>query len=84
MSGLQQMENQLHPAFETLQSCLRLLGDNYPPPSTGEGYRSLAIIYYEWNNLDAAEHYGQRASNCCGSMTALLTNSLSLRCFLPA
>ena len=61
MSGLQQMENQLHPAFETLQSCLRLLGDNYPPPSTGEGYRSLAIIYYEWNNLDAAEHYGQRS-----------------------
>ena len=61
MGGLQQLENQLHPAFETYQRCLRLLGDNYPPPSTGEAYRDLATIYYEWNNLDAAEHYGQRS-----------------------
>ena len=61
MGGIQQQENQLHPAFETLQRCLRLLGDNYPPPSTGEAIRALATIYYEWNNLDAAEHYGQRS-----------------------
>ena len=61
MGGVQQLENQLHPAFETLQRCLRLLGDNYPPPSTGEAIRALATIYYEWNNLDAAEHYGQRS-----------------------
>ena len=61
MGGIQQLENQLHPAFETLRRCLRLLGDNYPPPSTGEAYRGLATIYYEWNNLDAAEHYGQRS-----------------------
>jgi len=59
MGQIQQLENQLHPAFETFQRTLRLLGDNYPPPSTGEAYRSLATIYYEWNNLDSAEHYGQ-------------------------
>jgi LuxR family maltose regulon positive regulatory protein len=59
MGQIQQLENQLHPAFETFRRCLRLLGDNYPPPSTGEAYRGLATIYYEWNNLDAAEHYGQ-------------------------
>jgi LuxR family maltose regulon positive regulatory protein len=61
MGGIQLLENQLYPAFETLQRCLRLLGDNYPPPSTGEAIRGLATIYYEWNNLDAAEHYGQRS-----------------------
>ncbi len=61
MGQIQQLENQLHPAFETFQRCLRLLGDNYPPPSTGEAYRGLATIFYEWNNLDAADHYGQRS-----------------------
>jgi LuxR family maltose regulon positive regulatory protein len=61
MGQIQQLENQLHLAFETFQRSLRLLGDNYPPPSTGEAYRGLATIYYEWNNLDAAEHYGQRS-----------------------
>jgi LuxR family maltose regulon positive regulatory protein len=59
MGQIQQLENQLHPAFETFQLSLRLLGDNYPPPSTGEAYRGLATIDYEWNNLDSAEHYGQ-------------------------
>lgn len=59
MGQIQQLENQLHPAFETFRRSLRLLGDNYPPPSTGEAYRGLATIYYEWNNLDSAEHYGQ-------------------------
>jgi LuxR family maltose regulon positive regulatory protein len=59
MGQIQQLENQLHPAFETFQRSLRLLGDNYPPPSTGEAYRGLATIYYEWNDLDAAEHYCQ-------------------------
>ncbi len=61
MGQIQQLEIQLHPAFETFQRSLRLLGDNYPPPSTGEAYRGLATIYYEWNDLDAAEHYGQRS-----------------------
>ena len=61
MGQIQELENQLHPAFETFQRCLQLLGDNYPPPSTGEAYLGLATIYYEWNDLDAAEHYGQRS-----------------------
>ena len=42
MGQIQQLENQLHPAFETFQRSLRLLGENYPPPSTGEAYRGLA------------------------------------------
>jgi LuxR family maltose regulon positive regulatory protein len=39
---------------------LRLAGD-LPQPVVCEAYRGLAQIYYEWNDLDAAEQYGQQS-----------------------
>jgi ATP/maltotriose-dependent transcriptional regulator MalT len=58
---IQVLENQIHPAAETFQRFLRLLGDHYPPPSAGEAYRGLAYICYEWNDLDSAEQHGQKS-----------------------
>jgi len=54
-----QMENQLHLAAETYQSVLQLV-DDYSPSSAGVVYFGLARICYEWNDLDAAEQYGER------------------------
>jgi len=61
LGQIQELENQLHSAAETFRRCLRLLGDNYPPPSAGEAYRGLAHICYEWNDLEAAEQHGQKS-----------------------
>ena len=57
---LQELENQLYPAAETYRRALQLLGDQ-PPPSASEAYLGLARIFYEWNDLDAAEQHGQQS-----------------------
>ncbi len=54
------MENQLYQAAETYRRALQLLGDQ-PPPSASEAYLGLARIFYEWNDLDAAEQHGQQS-----------------------
>jgi len=60
LGQLQELENQLYPAAETYRRSLQLLGDQ-PPPSTCEAYLGLARIFYEWNDLDAAEQHGQQS-----------------------
>ncbi len=56
---IQEVENQLHQAAETFQSLLRLVGD--PPwPGACEACVGLARIHYQWNDLAAAERYGQQ------------------------
>ena len=59
LGQIQELENQLHLATELYQRVLQLIGDS-PLPTAGEAYRGLAQIYYEWNDLDAAERYGQQ------------------------
>ena len=56
----QELDNQLAVAAETYRSVLALFGD-YPQPNAEEAYLGLARIHYEWNDLDVAEGYGQRA-----------------------
>ena len=58
LGRVQETENQLYLAAETYQRVLQLYGD-YPLPNACEAYLGLARIYYEWNDLDAAEQYGQ-------------------------
>lgn len=57
---LQHMENQLYLAAETYQQVLHLYGD-HPQPSAADVYLGLARISYQWNDLDAAERYGQQS-----------------------
>ena len=54
------MENQLYLAAETYRQVLQLAGD-LPQPVVCEAYLGLARIFYEWNDLDAAEQYGQQS-----------------------
>lgn len=60
LGQLQEMDNQLYLAAETYRTVLQLIG-NYLPPLACEAYRGLAHIYYEWNDLDASEQYGQQS-----------------------
>ena len=58
LGQVQEAENQLHLAAETYQRVLPLI-DEYSPHNAPVAYLGLARIYYEWNDLDAAEKYGE-------------------------
>jgi LuxR family maltose regulon positive regulatory protein len=60
LGNIQEAENQLYLAAETYRSVLRLFGDQ-PQPFTCEAHLGLARIFYEWNDLDAAEKYSQQS-----------------------
>ncbi len=60
LGNLQESENQLYQAAETYQCSLRLLGDQASSNADQE-FIGLARIFYEWNDLDAAEQYGQQS-----------------------
>ena len=54
LGNIQEAENQLYLAAETYRRVLRLFGDQ-PQPFACEAHLGLARIFYEWNDLDAAE-----------------------------
>ncbi len=59
LGQIQETENQTHQAAETFQRILELVGD--PPwPAACEAFVGLARIHYQWNDLEAAERYGQQ------------------------
>ncbi|MCI0551721.1 MAG: LuxR C-terminal-related transcriptional regulator [Anaerolineae bacterium] len=60
LGNIQESENQLYLAVETYQRVLQLAGDP-PLPVSCEARLGLARIFYEWNDLEAAEHHGQRS-----------------------
>ena len=60
LGQIQELENQLYLAAETYRRVLQLVGDQ-PPPIASEAYLGLARIFYEWNDLDAAEQHGQQS-----------------------
>lgn len=60
LGQIQEIGNQLYEAAETYRHALQLIGD-YPPPNAAVVYLGLARIYYEWNDLDAAEQYAEQS-----------------------
>ncbi len=60
LGNVQESENQLYLAAETYRRVLQLVGDP-PSPVASEAYLGLARIFYEWNDLDAAQQYGQQS-----------------------
>ena len=57
---IQEFENHLCQAAETFRTGLKLAGD-HPQPFENEGHLGLARIFYEWNDLEAAEQHGQQS-----------------------
>jgi LuxR family maltose regulon positive regulatory protein len=60
LGQVQEAENQLHLAAETYQRVLPVI-DEYSPHNATLAYLGLARIYYEWNDLDASEKYGEQS-----------------------
>ena len=69
LGNIQESDNQLTLAARTYENSLHLAGDP-PQPIACEGFLGLARIHYEWNELDAAEQYGQQ----CFQMTQQMDN----------
>jgi LuxR family maltose regulon positive regulatory protein len=59
LGNLQEADNQLTLAAETYRRVLQLFGDQ-PLPFACEAYLGLARIYYEWNDLSAAEQHARQ------------------------
>jgi LuxR family transcriptional regulator, maltose regulon positive regulatory protein len=60
LGRIQEAENQLYQAGETYRQALDLVGEP-PPPPICDAYLGLARIHYQWNDLDAAQQYGQQS-----------------------
>jgi LuxR family maltose regulon positive regulatory protein len=61
LGQIQESENQLHPAAETYRRLLQVVGDPAHMAAC-EAHHGLARIYYQWNDLDAAERHAQQCA----------------------
>jgi len=61
LGSLQEAENQLYLAAETYRRALHLFGDQPLPTLACEAHLGLARIFYEWNDLDAAQQHRQQS-----------------------
>ncbi|MAS33626.1 MAG: LuxR family transcriptional regulator [Anaerolineaceae bacterium] len=59
LGQLQELDNQLHQASESYQSAIKLSGEP-PHPIVSQAFLGLARINYQWNDLEAAQEYGQQ------------------------
>lgn len=57
LGRIREMDNQLHDAVGSYRRVLQLVGDP-PGPVACEAYVGLARIFYEWNDLEAAQQHG--------------------------
>ncbi|MHB1415961.1 MAG: LuxR C-terminal-related transcriptional regulator [Chloroflexota bacterium] len=60
LGQVQEMANHLYLAADSYRRVLQLAGD-VPQPVVSEAHLGLARVFYEWNDLDAAEQYGLRS-----------------------
>ena len=60
LGAIQELDNRLHEAAETYRYVLELTG-GMPFPIIGEAYRGLARVFYQWNDLEAAERYWEKS-----------------------
>ena len=60
LGNVQEVDIRLHQAAETYRRVLHLAGDQ-PQQIIHEAHLGLARIFYEWNDLDAAEQHGRQS-----------------------
>jgi LuxR family maltose regulon positive regulatory protein len=74
LGQLQEADNQLSLATRTYRRVLQLAGDP-PQRMASEAFLGLARIYYEWNDLDAAQEYGQQCAQLMRQMESISTSA---------
>ena len=67
LGQLEELDNQLHQASESYQSAIKLSGEP-PHQIASEAFLGLARISYQWNDLEAAQTYGQQCHNLLQQM----------------
>jgi LuxR family maltose regulon positive regulatory protein len=60
LGDMDELENRLYQAVENYRRALQLFGDQLPP-SASEAYLGLARVFYEWDDLDAAQEYAEQS-----------------------
>ena len=81
LAQVQETENQLHLAAKTYRRVLQLIGDQLQP-SVCETYLGLARIFYEWNDVDAAQKHAHQGLQLAQQLK-ILTVPLPVRYFSP-
>ncbi len=74
LGQLQEADNRLSLAVETYRQVLQLAGDP-PQRMASEAYLGLARIFYEWNDLDAAQQYGGQCLQLTQQMQSVSTSA---------
>ena len=81
LGELQVLDNQLYQAAATYRQVLERAGE-HPQPSTETVYLGLAGIYYEWNDLAAAEQHAQQSLRLTRLYDRVIDRSLVSELFL--
>ena len=81
LGQIQESEGQLRLAAETYRQVLQLVGD-YSPPNSPVAYLGLARISYEWNDLAAAEQYGEKSLQLARQYDQIIDRTILSELFL--
>ena len=81
LGNVQETQNQLHEAIQTYRRVLQVVGDP-PLPVACEAHLGLARIFYEWNDLDAAEQHGQQGVRLARQLEGIIDRSVACEVFL--
>jgi LuxR family maltose regulon positive regulatory protein len=81
LGNVQESENELYQAAETYRCSLQLLGDQSASNADQE-FIGLARIFYEWNDFDAAEQYGQQSLKLARQYVGSVDRSVICEVFL--
>ncbi|MFZ5810083.1 MAG: LuxR C-terminal-related transcriptional regulator [Chloroflexota bacterium] len=81
LGQIQEEKYQLRQAANTYQSVLQRL-NVYSPPNAPVAYLGLARICYEWNDLNAAEQYGEQSLRLASQYDQVLDRLIMSKLFL--
>jgi LuxR family maltose regulon positive regulatory protein len=81
LGQIQHLDNRLYLAAETYKSMLQLISD-YSHANAGVAYFGLARIYYEWNDLDAAEQYGEQSMQLARQYDQIINRFIVMGAFM--
>jgi LuxR family maltose regulon positive regulatory protein len=81
LGNLQQADNRLHDAAASYRRALTLAGE-HPQPNLGHAHLNLAHVFYEWNDLGAAERHGELSLQLLRRFDALIDRFILSEVFL--
>jgi LuxR family maltose regulon positive regulatory protein len=81
LGQIQESEGQLRLAAETYRQILQLVGD-YSPPNSPVAYLGLARMSYEWNDLAAADQYGEKSLQLAQQYDQIIDRTILSELFL--